>query len=627
MAFCFITSCSNPPVEKNGVVLEDYPQLAAHIVERNFSAMKEYREHQKHEVSSLAWRATAKSTPDDLAEFISEAIETDSYAAWYALGLQEPDEEQVNRIAESYSSGQIQSEGVCEVFFRHGKTEQLNVLLTRSRNTTNSEICSLAVGGILTREKISENSVKEIFEQAFSNNDPIIRRNLLYGFYRGRLNNPEPGSDLHKEIMTLWIESGIENAQVDQYMIRALGSEAVNRVMDSYSDKDLENNIQLSVELAMNLDEYDHGKDHGERLLNHSNPHVVIATLETLRSYNTISPPFLKEIESRFASRSRNHEMFITSLEILQRYNISVQNYLQKLGFTERENPFLTNRILSIYKQIDTDERFLIRLSEKMENGGIEGLHAAQALSGFWLEQEGNSLRERVREIVFDQLNTGNRSAISGLSTILTDEMIIEDEDFDRLSNLYSDFRESGEPENAMALSTALQERYPDRFDEEYAPEKTFRTPNWQRLYDLGVYPIWTLETEKGRVEIQLDPLSAPFTVSSIDSLTRAGVYDDVVFHRVVKNFVVQGGDFERRDGLGGPDYTLPTEPSFESFERGAVGIASSGTDTEGAQYFIMHQWAPHLDGNYTRFGRVIRGMDVVDRMQVGDRVLKAEIY
>ncbi len=94
-----------------------------------------------------------------------------------------------------------------------------------------------------------------------------------------------------------------------------------------------------------------------------------------------------------------------------------------------------------------------------------------------------------------------------------------------------------------------------------------------------------------------------------------------------MRSFVIQGGDIDRKDGYGGPDYRIPTEPSFHSFERGMVGIASAGTDTEGSQFFIMLNWSPHLDGNYTIFGRVTKGMDVADRIQIGDRVIKAEIY
>jgi cyclophilin family peptidyl-prolyl cis-trans isomerase len=87
----------------------------------------------------------------------------------------------------------------------------------------------------------------------------------------------------------------------------------------------------------------------------------------------------------------------------------------------------------------------------------------------------------------------------------------------------------------------------------------------------------------------------------------------------------VQGGD-PRGDGTGGPPWTQRSEFSSLSFERGMLGIASSGKDTEGSQFFIMHSHHPHLDGRYTIFGQVLRGMDVADRLEIGDKVLSITI-
>lgn len=148
-----------------------------------------------------------------------------------------------------------------------------------------------------------------------------------------------------------------------------------------------------------------------------------------------------------------------------------------------------------------------------------------------------------------------------------------------------------------------------------------FRTPDWRRLSKLGHDPVLVFETLKGSVRIQLDVLSAPATISGIDSLMRARAYYGIPFHRVVSNFVIQGGDIETQDGFGGPDYVVPTEATTDQYLRGKVGIASAGTDTEGSQFFIMHQWAPHLTGRYTIIGEVIEGMNVVDRIVQGDIV------
>lgn len=134
------------------------------------------------------------------------------------------------------------------------------------------------------------------------------------------------------------------------------------------------------------------------------------------------------------------------------------------------------------------------------------------------------------------------------------------------------------------------------------------------------------IETPHGRIEIHLNILEAPLTCASFVSLARRGFYDGLAFHRVVPGFVVQGG-CPRGDGNGGPGYTLRCEIGERPYGRGTVGMALSGKDTGGSQFFITHAPTPHLDGNYTVFGWVVRGMDVVDRIRPGDRIERVEIW
>jgi cyclophilin family peptidyl-prolyl cis-trans isomerase len=145
----------------------------------------------------------------------------------------------------------------------------------------------------------------------------------------------------------------------------------------------------------------------------------------------------------------------------------------------------------------------------------------------------------------------------------------------------------------------------------------------------LGHDVTWTIETTRGRVAIALEPDVAPWHVAAIVALTQKHFYDGLVWHRVVPDFVVQGGD-PTGTGAGGPGYTLPAEPdsSLEGagYATGAVGIADAGKDTGGSQWFVMHDRAPHLDGRYTRIGRVIAGQDVIDALQVDDRITRATV-
>ena len=130
------------------------------------------------------------------------------------------------------------------------------------------------------------------------------------------------------------------------------------------------------------------------------------------------------------------------------------------------------------------------------------------------------------------------------------------------------------------------------------------------------------METSKGSVTIELRPDLAPGHCDRIRELAREGFYDGIVFHRVVPDFVIQAGD-PRGDGLGGPGYTIRDELNLVRYRRGVIGMALSGPDTGGSQFFITLSSQPHLDGGYTAFGRVVGGDEVLDRIVQGDRIVR----
>ncbi|MCY7360590.1 MAG: peptidylprolyl isomerase [Ignavibacteria bacterium] len=130
-----------------------------------------------------------------------------------------------------------------------------------------------------------------------------------------------------------------------------------------------------------------------------------------------------------------------------------------------------------------------------------------------------------------------------------------------------------------------------------------------------------TVQTNKGDIKIELLPEVAPFTVMNFLKLSENNFYDNTVFHRVVSNFLIQGGD-PTGTGFGGPGFSIRSEFSPLSYETGMVGMASSGKDTEGSQFFITHSATPHLDGRYTIFGKVTDGMDVADEIMIGDFII-----
>jgi peptidyl-prolyl cis-trans isomerase B (cyclophilin B) len=126
------------------------------------------------------------------------------------------------------------------------------------------------------------------------------------------------------------------------------------------------------------------------------------------------------------------------------------------------------------------------------------------------------------------------------------------------------------------------------------------------------------VNTDRGTIVMELRYDKAPRTVYNFVKLARSGFYDGVVFHRVVPNFVIQAGDPEGT-GWGGPGYTIRSQYNDLEYTTGAVGMASSGKDTEGSQWFITHSPQPHLDDRYTIFGYVTSGQDVVDAIRQGN--------
>jgi cyclophilin family peptidyl-prolyl cis-trans isomerase/HEAT repeat protein len=131
-----------------------------------------------------------------------------------------------------------------------------------------------------------------------------------------------------------------------------------------------------------------------------------------------------------------------------------------------------------------------------------------------------------------------------------------------------------------------------------------------------------TVVTTKGAFTIEFLTEEAPLTVDNFVQLARKGYFNGQTVPRVVPNFVIQTGD-PRGDQNGGPGYQIRCEINEAQYERGAVGMALSGKDTGGSQWFVTHSPQPHLDGGYTVFGRVIRGMDVVDNIARGDTILR----
>ena len=154
---------------------------------------------------------------------------------------------------------------------------------------------------------------------------------------------------------------------------------------------------------------------------------------------------------------------------------------------------------------------------------------------------------------------------------------------------------------------------------------------SWDMPPEMSINPTGTyravVATNKGEIAIDLSAEHAPKTVNNFVFLSREGFYDGVDFHRVIPNFMVQGGD-PTGSGMGGPGYSFEDEFAGNPLrhETGVLSMANAGPNTNGSQFFITHEPQPHLDGRHTVFGQVSSGMEIVNAIEQGDTIVSVTI-
>lgn len=643
-------------IERMPVLVEEYPELYETLTGRKSDEILQFVSSSSREVRNYAWAALYHSDIMIDREILELIRTADDEAGWMMIGYHEVDKAILQQVLEWWVNDEVNRSHACMALGEIGGLQTLETLLEYQEVVTGDQNCALAAGRIISTHDIPGGLKAEAAQLAFETNDQAIQQRLLYGFYRNASSRPEPGTTAYDTLFQGWINSGLKNnSALDQYMARILGEEAFIAVMESYNDAGLNENLHLAIELARESRFLnDPLEEHIIRLLKHDSPHVVSQTLQAMERDTPYANEILAFAEREFTGSETDSEIYIETLHLLKRHGKSIEPYRGGMEFRISDNPYLTERVLQIYADIESEGEFLALIQSKIGQKNVQALHAMRALVSFW-EKHGSGYPQidRVRSVFWEGIESGFTPVISASLPLISDEDFLMDSEFSRLiavaempdvsenlqyyKNLSGAVTSRFKPQAASFIENLVEYGYrqlndhlrglgwdiPDVKDKKPAP---FTEPDWNLLYESGTRPYWILETNRGRIEVEMNPLAAPATVSSIIKLSMAGLYDDLPFHRVVPNFVIQGGDVSDGTGVGGPGYLVPIEPSVKSFNRGMAGIASSGPDTEGSQFFFMNQWSPHLDGRYTLFGEVVNGMEVVDRIRMGDRVVSAAI-
>jgi cyclophilin family peptidyl-prolyl cis-trans isomerase/HEAT repeat protein len=251
---------------------------------------------------------------------------------------------------------------------------------------------------------------------------------------------------------------------------------------------------------------------------------------------------------------------------------------------------------------------------------------AAAALSRLnYLKDFDRAHKERFLTCVNKMIALGDAPAIGTMASVLADTVLHYKEIIPDASLLIEAKRKMKWPEdqeaidavdNALAYLTGGKPKRENRFNHPI---------DWDYVSTIPVDQQVVIRTSRGHIKLRLFVEEAPGSVSNFLKLASSNYYNHKSFHRVVPNFVIQGG-CKRGDGSGSENYTIRSEFSHRNYDTGALGMASAGKDTEGTQWFVTHSPTPHLDGRYTIFGQVIEGMEVVEKIEVGDEIVSIKI-
>ncbi len=645
-------SCGNTDQYFEQIITEEYPLLYTSIFERDEVEILKFTEHPDSLVRLQAWNAMISTPTNNLNALVDKVIKANSKAAWASLWYKDLDEDLVLKLENLWETEPDLRVGLASVLGKSGTERALSTLLNTNLEKGDSELefaLAYAVGELSGKIPTTVAQQFAIVRKAFESSTPRIGRAYLYGFYR---NNIELSADVEKDLLYRW-EEALQNDLLDQFVVKILMKNYSKNVLYHY-DLDVYSvmNVQLAIEIAtgiMNVDANEHSILVLSALLDHKNSNVMIAALKTIQGNEHYVDKLNSVIRSKIAGNGSLEPA--VRLEGLNTIN-NPASLLTMAKNLAGDKPYLQTVKYSILKKTLSDENYFNLLKEDVNSEErFNKLFAINEFANWWGSVDRSFKTSQViseaRGLVFKSLETADRSMIYGLTNLFMDKDIIADAEYVKLEDMLTRFSLPEDVEVYQSVSDILKKRFEDEalvlidslaakgntalnntlasqgWDVEVvegAPSK-FRNPDWKRLAELGANPTFVLQTSKGNIKIKMNVLAAPATISGMDSLAFAGDYNDVAFHRVAQNFVIQGGDVETGDGFGGPDYVVPTEASAQQYDRGIVGIASAGTDTEGSQYFVMHQWSPHLNGRYTIIGEVMEGLKVVDKIIVGDKV------
>ena len=489
-------------------------------------------------------------------------------------------------------------------------------------------IYQFGLRGIFSNES-TDKAVSFLLDSSFPEKVRMISANYLARF---------KNLDLAQNIPTLIDLFNKERDPVIRSSLATIITNYPNNISQDFVVNSVlvENDYRVLCNVIRGLKNFDYkfGSDIAYKLLNHKNTHVSTLASEYFYS-NGNSEEYLNyfmqvndslnwEVNSNLLSAAMKFSPLYYT-----RFKSDVSNRMNSIR--NKSNNFYEKRalILGLCEDPFILEQMLVNIEKEKNNllklAMIEGVirivenPLSQKAFGFRLKE----LKSKIISVFIKEFDKHDPVTMGVIATFLRNPKMGIKEYITEI-----DFLKVGM--NSLKLPRDLETRNEifktiQIFESDFThndQNNYFKSINWSLLRDINDSFNIEVKTTKGNFKIELYPEKAIVSVLNFIELINQDFYDGMEFHRVVSNFVVQTG-CPRGDGLGGLDYLIRTESNNNNFhEEGLVGMASSGQNTESCQFFINTSPAPHLDGRYTVFGKVISGMDVVNSIQRGDKII-----
>jgi cyclophilin family peptidyl-prolyl cis-trans isomerase/HEAT repeat protein len=359
--------------------------------------------------------------------------------------------------------------------------------------------------------------------------------------------------------------------------------------------------------------------------LKDSNQHVGVATAEVIKAVATKDE--FQELVSlaRAATNWRiQGNLYEAALNVSNNKEIAEEIF--KL-YKDVENPYGKAALLTALGKSTLGYDFIDVQLHESKVPVIQSSAAAALVSINESKLFEANMQKRFIEIYKKAFDTGDPAVMGTIAGALADSTLGYRNVITDFTFLYDAKKKLSLPKDNEALQP-LEAAIAHFEKKKFSPEvkNEFNHPiDWTLVKTIPADQKVLIKTGKGDVVIRLLVEEAPGSVANFVQLVNSHYFDSKNFHRVVPNFVIQGG-CNRGDGWGSEDYSIRSEFSMRRYTEGSVGMASAGKDTEGTQWFITHSPTPHLDGRYTIFAVVEKGMDVVHRIEVGDLIEKVEL-